>query len=217
MPGFSTIDELYSCGEVCTVTEHPVSHPALKSFYVGLRAFVRELGDAAGDGYWTPYLKHLRRYRFGLCASLLPPGHPAIYSEEAMRQLSAHLRRVDTVYPTFAQSARGLLEEARSLAAQEEHPLLDVLTTLHAPEESGQIALLISDARLVPAVAAELAPYAAPDEVDVVSATQLRRARCYAQVVVIGPAYWHPAYVFEAPRSRHIDVVRPEWLSSIST
>lgn len=147
-----------------------------------------------------------------MCASLLPPGHPAIYSEDAMRQLSAHLRQADTIYPAFAQTAHGLLEEARSLARREEHPLLDVLTTMNAPEDPGQIALLISDARLIPAVAAQLEPYVAPGEIDVVSATQLRRVRCYAQIIVIGPAYWHPEHVFDAPRSRHVDVVRPEWL-----
>lgn len=189
-----------------------MSHPALRSFYLGLNAFARRLGETAEDDYWTPYLRQLRRYRFGLCASLLPPGHSAIYSEDAIHQLSTYLRRVDTIYPTFAQAAHGLLAEVRPLARGEEHPLLDVLTTLDAPEESGQIALLISDLRLIPAVAAELEPYTSPNEIEVVSAIQLRRARCYAQIVVIGPAYWHPAYVFDAPRSRHIDVVRPEWL-----
>lgn len=183
MPTFSAVDDLYFYAETCNVTEHPVSHPALQSFYLGLNAFARRLGETARDDYWTPYLRQLRRYRFGLCASLLPPGHPAIYSADTMRQLSAHLRRVDTIYPTFAQSAHGLLQEARSLAGRQENPLLDVLTTLEAPEESGQIALLISDARLIPAVAAELEPYAAPDEIEVVSATQLRRARDRKSVV----------------------------------
>ncbi len=208
----SEADRVYDCSDEVLITDRVVSQPEFDQFCIELTRFARSLGEYAEDDLWRSFLGKLRRYRFDLCASLLPFNHPVIYSGETMQALRRDLRRCEMGFPDFAAPARALVEQAAVVAQLEAEPLIDILTTLDIAGELAQTALLLKETRLISPVEEELRPYVAPGQIEVINASRLRGGRCYQQVIVVGPSYWFRDHVFSAPRASTIDIVRYGWV-----
>ncbi len=208
----SDADRVYACSRSMRVTSRTVPHPEFGRFCLELKKLTRLLAENAEDDFWRPFLGRLRRYQFELCATLLPFNHPLIYSEEFLHLLHRQLSRCEMIFPDFAALARDLVERTVTLAELEDHPLMDVLTTLDAADGESVTALLLKDPRLIPQVETELSPYITPDQIEVINASQLRGGHCYGHIIVVGPSYWFPDHVFSAPRAEESVIVHYDWI-----
>lgn len=208
---FINTDAVYTCSHVVAVRSHRVIYPDLESFHRALQGFERVLGDDAADGYWRPFLRQLRRYRFELSSCPLPPAHPEFDAARALASLEAHLSQCNLLFQRHASAARNLLDAAIQLSTLNTNPLLDAIVSTFVEDEGRGIALLVKEPRRGAAISEALAGTLAVGT-KVLGIHQLREDTTYERLIILGSSAWFPGWVFSAPRARGVDYTRCSWL-----
>jgi hypothetical protein len=199
--------ELYDAAGSLELDRVCVQHEAFQSFSLAVRDLQSRLGDDAGDSYWDPILKRLRRARWELATVPLPFTHPGFELEDAAASLSNRLRDCEQVFPAHAAAAQEVTARLAALGLGDADPLGAAVRELPLPQPS---ALLLNNARHAEAVEETLA---GPLGLAVVTPAQLAGSGVYSAMAVLGPGCWFPHQVFTAPKARQIRVVQFAWLN----
>lgn len=203
---------LYDCKADVTLEKHLVGFPLFSRFCFALRRIERAIGEHAEDEYWRPFLRQLRRYRFELTAAPLPGNHLRLVGALDLPTLRAGLRQCHQVYPQLAQEAQAVLELAEEMSRSEANPMADFLLASNLWRTSGEVALLIKAAALLPLVEQELVSYPNLNRLSVLSVHQVKSTSTYERLIVLGPGHWYPESVFLVPRAREVVVAHYKWI-----
>ena len=206
------VNDIYSCSNCCKVKHHPVKHHEFGSFCLLWKKFKRQLNEAAEDDYWKTFLRPLRQYQFELCAAPLPFNHSTVCQPETLDVLEKHLSRCERIYPNFTITARTLLAYVTILSQSYENPLLNFIAEIYSTCWGENVALLVRESKLIPAVEKILATNSRLRGVELIVPSQLRGGTCYERLIVIGPTSWFPDYVFSAARAKEIEILHYSWI-----
>lgn len=215
----SSATKVYHYSSHCKIDQHRISCPEFGSFCIELRRFKNALGEICQEEYWRKLLSFLNRFQFEMSAAPVSFNHADIYSRGLVESLKGHLARCDVIYPSFAAQAQELLARVEQLAKSKASPLLDYL--IKFPTAIGKnSALVLKESRLIRTVESEFAlrrdeiTKNQPDllRAELIVAPQLRGSTCYRKLFVIGPSFWFPEYVFNAPRALEVHILQYSWI-----
>ena len=211
--GISSATAVYSAAGSCRIHRHRISHQTFKDFSIALSRFLRQVEP--DDDFWLGIVRTLRRYSFTLMSASLPFSHPDVLPPEALRTCAAQLGNCELLYPQLSARARDLIARATALAECKDNPLLDAITSMF-PEDSNS-AVIVREARLIPAVERVVSVHPQLRGLKVVSPAELRGPVLCKRLFLLGPARWLPEYVLSAPRSERIDVIQYSWVADRPT
>lgn len=209
---FDTVSAIYDCAQLAQIEVRNVDHADFHKFCLSLRQFERSLGESSRDEYWKPFLRTLKRYRFLASSTPLPFNCPINQSPSLADQLREQLAHCELIFPQFAGSAHELVDELLAVGDSCENPILPACADIAGPDGE-DIAVLIKEPRLIPAVERLLRDGSTTSSIEVISQTQLKGHSCYSKLIVIGPARWYGDYVFQSPRAHHIHIVKYRWIN----
>lgn len=201
---------LYTECEERSIHYYRTGHHLFREFHRHSRALQRQAGEYLDDPSWAAMIRSLNRYRFIMSAAPLPFDDPSAeprFTEAVMQSLVA---RLAPVYPGTAALARETVELFLLLRKCTDNPFLDSIEALFG-QEAGSVAILVRDSRLLEPSVAALNRRDGLSHFDVVGLEGVRGATTYTRLIITGPASWYPDYVFQAPRSRLLEVVAYQW------
>jgi len=217
----SSATNVYECGTSSNILYHSVKHLEFIMFCESLSKFRRELGELAAHEYWRPFLRKLISFRFKLAIAPISFCHPEVYELDLIEDLARHLKHCDQLYPNFTQPAQNLVAMVDNLIQSRENPLLEFLSnsSLYISKHS---AVLLYGSGMIKATRSEF--IAREGELvikkpgllkaDMIIASHLRSTNIYNKLIIIGPSFLFPDYVFNAPRTHEIHIVQYDWSRS---
>lgn len=208
MTELQEIQLVYDIHAACQVKAHNVGEPLVADFSLRLRKVLSSLNR---DEAFT-FLKPLRYYRYLLTASVLPVNHPQLYPTDTLKQLERQRKQVAASYPRMVADFDALIESLALLELHEQAPLLSHMNEIAGEASALSRAILIREAPHLPLVQETLKQYwrgLLPPEV--VTLQRPKELRCFDHLFVAGPISDYPAHVLQAPRARHLDIVRYTW------
>ena len=212
------VNSVYSCIRTLILDTHFVSFPPLARFSAELHAFSKMVGEAHDDPYWSSFIRPLKRYRFDLCASPWSAESLKDYTLDRYNEATKHIEGCHQIFPSLATPAKLLTEKLIDIFEEGYDPIIDglhaIATSLQSNDsQRSDTAILIKESRLVPI--ARHAISNAPDFAHwpVLVPHNVRDLSTYHQMVVVGPPYWYPEFVFTAPRATSIDVLCYDFMS----
>ncbi len=209
------VDNIYNSSKGLKIKVHSVPSANLQTFNRNISHFLRIIGQDGNDDFWMPITNELKRFRFDLSAA---PLSKEIISQKALNlhgSLQSRINYCETVYGTeLAITLKQLAEQALLLSEVEETNLLNFLVDLIKLNKSHELAIVICETRLVPLVEETFLNIAElQQKCELISPTNLREAKCYRGIFVIGSPRWFPEYIFTAPRSKDIQIIKHKWIS----
>ena len=207
-----SVNAVYDCARLAKFDVHQVDDAKFQEFCLLLREFERSLGESARDDYWRPFLRLLKRYRFDVSSTPLHFDYPQGHSPGLVEQLKRKLMHCDLIYPQFTDAAREMVDVLLTLVDSHSNPIVTVCAAI-AGSGGGDVAMLIKEPRLIPAVESRLSEEPEFGAVEVVSPAQLKGHYCYSTLMVIGPARWYDEYVLQSPRAHYIHIVKYRWMN----
>lgn len=190
------------------IRAHNVANSLTKNFSTALRKVRKRLND---DDPMVPLLTPLWRYRYLLSASILPLNHPQLYPEGACTILESQHKNLVASYPSIAKDFDLLMETLAGLELCEDAPLLNQVKKVANEAAASSQALLVRDKRYIPLMLEVISTCWSGALPFLITEQQLREARCFDRLYVVGPISHYREHVIRAPRARTIDVVRYEW------
>lgn len=208
----SPTSRIYEYAARATLSWHSLAHAPFRDFSYSLDRLVRVLGEDTSAEYWQPVVRHLRRYRFDVCAAPLPFDYQEKYIPVPVTPIEHQLAHCEQLYPSYALAAREVISSYRQLVSVGDNPMLDALDVLGHDPSQRPIALLLKESRLVPLAARELAARGLGACVEPVTVAQARVGVGLTTLVVAGSASWFPDDVFASPRAPALIVLYYEWI-----
>jgi hypothetical protein len=209
-----SVTNLYSCANELVVRWYSVRFPELHRYSIALDQLAGLLGDSAEDDFWYPVIRKSKRFRFHICAAPLSEEILQDELSELILLIKAKVSACHLMYPAASNQLLLALDHMDTLSKMKIAYLLVSLVEVMniTPENPVRTALLIKESRLVSRVEQTLSNHPRLREVIVVNPTILREQNSYEQLIAIGPSRWYPDYVFSAPRSSNILVMKYSWI-----
>jgi hypothetical protein len=211
---FEDLNNIYASSEGTKIMVHSVSSTNLQVFNRNIRVLFKTISEDGKDDFWSPIISDLKRFRFDLSAA---PLLQKIISEKAKVlnvKLINKINHCELVYCSEqAAMLKQLAEQAQQLSDTSETNLLDFLAKLIFEDMSGEIAIAVCNTRLVPLVEETIQLVPELSKCDIVCPNNLKESRCYSSIYIIGAPKWFPEYVFSAPRSKQLHIIKHKWIS----
>jgi hypothetical protein len=205
-------DQLYEFSRDAVFTTEAVQFPELRKFSLLLKSLSHQLGETAEDEFWLPLLRELKGFWYEICAAPLSGAYLKDRAHYARRALIASQHICELAYPDFVPYMQELSKQLQSLSETKLDLLLDKVKDVVRGERLNQSAIVITRSRLISLVEDAIRPLSRSIVCEVITPESLRAGACYDSLILVGPPYWFPPFVFSAPRAGRISVVRYKWL-----
>lgn len=118
-----------------------VEHADLEAYCQLTGSFCAALGESAGDGYWEPVVRMLKRARWDAATTPLPLSTPVMGLGLAARDAVPRLRRCRDVAPELAAAAEEIAARLSALASSPDDPVGDAIRAVLAstPTQPGDV------------------------------------------------------------------------------
>ena len=179
---------VYNCARIATIESHHVDDVAFHRYCFSLREFEKSLGESVGDGYWKPFLRALKRYRFDMSATPLPFNYFLDQSPSSVERLRKQLAHCEQIFPQFAESARELVNWLFEVQGSCSRPIWEACADIIGNGGSN-VAILLKESRHIPMVERVLHEEFGSAAVEIIGSHQLTGHICYSTLIVIGPSY----------------------------
>lgn len=212
MTTFASVSRVYACASIASIDSLRPTHPLARLFFSRAKNFEHAVGESAQDPYWIPLIRRFKKWRFEIAAAPIP-FHEIVLLKD-VEVLEDQYKRCALLYPSLAAGTLECVAAARELAGCRENPLLLAVRESLGRRAWGDSLVCIAESRLIPAVEKALANFQETISTGVVNASQLRQDSTSDLLMVVGCSQWFPAFVFEAPRAKHLLSVNYAWLAS---
>lgn len=210
---FEEANNIYESSNETRIKVHSVPSTNLQMYNRNISLLFKAIGDDGKDDFWSLIISELKRFRFDLSAAPLSKNIVSDKAKILGRKLKNKINYCDQVYSSeLAAMLNVLAEQAQQLSSTVETNLLDFLVTLASQKKSNNVAIAICETRLIPLVEETIAPIGKLQFCKVVSPSNLREAKCYSTIFVIGAPKWFPEFVFSSPRSNELNIIKHEWV-----
>lgn len=204
--------KIYSCVAKCNINIHQVNHRLFGQFCITLKQFQHVIREDYSDEFLKDFIYNLKKYRFKMCSSPRPYNDPSIISPSDMQNLSKYLFNIENIFPGYASKAKEVFVMLKRLASLGDNPLLEFLISFSKTFDLKNSALLLkepgSDLCLT------LSQYPVLAGLKIIAYPELRGSECFQRILIIGPNYWFPDFIFDSPRSEEIHIIKYDWLNN---
>lgn len=205
---FSIMQRLYGIASL-HVPQERVSHGLFREFCAASAGFARVLAESVRDPYWLPLTRSVRRFRFDCSAAPIP--FSAVRIPYRLSELRARYANCQSVYPQVRNLVLELLDRLEALMENRENPMLGVLAE-QVDRDTDQTTAVLCDARLLTPVRAALAAVPELSRMEAVAQHKLRSNVWHKTMVLFGAPSWYDDFVFGAPRSDSVRLIRYAWV-----
>lgn len=188
---------------------HEISSEALTKYSLSLKKLEFKVFNLdEGDILLNDLLTHLRKFRYILSASPLPfSAHIEQFNEKDLNKLS---RQCQLMYPGLKEDIDTVLKNYDKLRASPEKPVLEYLQKSFRDKIS--TGLVLKSASDLNAVEEALKRTFITNNIfSVVTPSRLKKELFFDRLIILGPTYWYPDYIFHCPRSQTIENIYYDW------
>ncbi len=203
---------VYNCCKKIEIKKYAVFHKELGKYCLSLKNVERILGENAEDNYWKAFLAPLKRYRFEVSAAPLFLNKPSQQTLSSIKFVKNNMSKCESLFPQFVDPAYDIFEQLSSLLELNESPLLDFLSVHFTATSGFETAILLKESYLITLAEEILKHHQTLNKITLLMPAQLKRDKCYKNLIIVGPARWFPDYIFNAPRACEINLIRYSWI-----
>ena len=199
---------IYSCVEHCLIRQYPINHEGIEEFCTRLRELEGGAGEEAKGHYWQDALRYLRRVRFEALNVPVPFKRLPSMDSAAREAAVARLELAGQAYPQLEHEAVSLRESFYTLAQSNDSPLLDRVVSILESTGAARKAIGLVESRFLGLLDEILQGHPSLRGTRTLAPFELRGASAPGLLVVVGAMTLYPGFVFAAPRSPEVAVVR---------
>ncbi|MEJ9221169.1 hypothetical protein P4H46_23615 [Paenibacillus glucanolyticus] len=188
---------------------HEISSEPLAKYSLSLKKLEYKVFNLdEGDILLNDFLTHLRKFRYILSASPLPfSAHIDQFNEKDLHRLS---RQCQLMYPGLKEDIDTVLMFYDKLRTSPEKPVLEYLRKSFRDKIS--TGLVLKTASDLNAVEEALKRTFITNNIfSVVTPSRLKKELFFDRLIILGPTYWYPDYIFHCPRSQTIENIYYDW------
>lgn len=207
----SRVNKLFELASNYNLRFHEVSSKPLAEYSLSLKKLeYRILNQDEGDILLNDLLTHFRKFRFILSASPLPfSAHSELINSKDLNRLS---RQCQLMYQDLKKDIDTVLETYEALRNSPENPVLDFLRENFKDKRStGLVLKTASDLNAIEEVLKRT--FLWDKSFSVVTPSKLKKSFFFDRLIILGPTYWYPDYLFHCPRSSSIEIILYDWQS----
>jgi hypothetical protein len=214
------VNKIYDCCKTCSIFVHEVHDPKIYEFSRLIKKFDKFLFTTQQYDTWREFIGRLKRYRFIISSSPLPPNskHLDLNNAIAWLKTSADQRLAHNNENEVNKIIKSLLDSFYSVSEMESSRIgLKFNELLNANPSSNNAAVLL-DYDLVLAMKKYAYKNDSLEDLHIISPNELRGKRCYDCIFIFGSPGWYTAkgsaFLFTAPRSSRIDLISYSWIDN---
>lgn len=209
MNTLSSVSKVFELANNYNLRFHEVSSKPLADYSLSLKKLeykILNLGE--GDILLNDLLSHFRKFRFILSASPLPySAHSELINGKDLNRLS---RQCQLMYQELREDIDSVLKKYETLRTSPEKPILDFLRGNF--KDKITTGLVLKTASDLNAIGEALKRTFLRDNFySVVTPSKLKKSFFYERLIILGPTYWYPDYLFHCPRSANIEIILYDW------
>lgn len=209
MNTLSSVSKIFELSNNYNLRFHEVSSKLLAEYSLSLKRLeYKILNMDESDIILSDLLTHFRKFRFILSASPLPFSvHSELINDRDVNRLS---RQCQLMYQDLSEDINNVLKKYASLRTSPEKPVLDFLWGNFKDKIS--TGLVIKTASDLNAIETTLKrTFVRENFFSVVTPSKLKKDFFFDRLIILGPTYWYPDYLFHCPRSPSIEVISYDW------
>lgn len=208
------VTEVHRCGVNSTCRSVVrVDWPAVHEYSKAISGLKRDLGEDSEDAHWQEFLSAAKRVRFLLLSIPLSKAQLQTIVSPYVETMQRLCPAIGRAFPDYARLVAQLCEHVTGIA---DGAFLDSIEDLLVKEDRNELrrtgvvlpsTSIVRAAKGVGGFAGRLNP------VSLLNPRELRAARCYNRLIIIGRPAWYPMYVFAAPRATSLTVLMAGFFS----
>ncbi|WP_221800399.1 hypothetical protein [Paenibacillus typhae] len=209
MNTLSSMSRIFELASNYNVRFHELSSKPLAEYSLTLKKLEYKILDLdEGDILLNDLLTYFRKFRFMLSASPLPfSSHSELLSGKDLYRLS---RQCQLMYPDLKDDIETLFGKFETLRTSPEKPVLDFLRGNFKDKlPTGLVLKTASDLNAIEEVLKRT--FSWDKTFSVVTPSKLKKRFFFDRLIILGPTYWYPEYLFNCPRSPNIEIILYDW------
>ncbi|MBY0204669.1 hypothetical protein [Paenibacillus cucumis (ex Kampfer et al. 2016)] len=209
MNSLASVNKLFEITSNYYLRFNEISSKPLAEYALSLKVLeykVHNLDES--DFLLYDFLMLLRKFRFILSASPLPfSSHKDMFSGSELTRLSIQCK---LMYPNLKNDIELVMDSYRVLHNSSEKPVLEYLrSNFNDKISTGLVIKTAIDLNTIEEVLKRT--FITHNTFTIVTPSKLKKNNFYKRLIILGPTYWYPDFVFNCPRSQTIEIISYDW------
>ncbi|MGO4548292.1 hypothetical protein AB4Z29_26235 [Paenibacillus sp. 2TAB23] len=209
MNTLASVNKIFELTNNYNLRFHEISSEPLAKYSLSLKTLEYKVFNLdEGDNLLSDLLTHFRKFRYVLSASPLPfSAHSDQINEKDLSRLS---RQCQLMYPGLKDDIDTVMKNYEVLRTSTEKPVLEYLRTTFKDKIATGLVLKTSS-NLNAVEEALKRTFISINSFSVVTPSRLKKELFFDRLIILGPTYWYPDYIFHCPRSQTIENIYYDW------
>lgn len=202
---FSNVSKIFELSGNYNLRFHHISSMPFTEFSLSLKKLEHKIQNCGYDDILlNDLLTYFRKFRYILSASLLPfSAHGELINS---RDLSVLSRQCQMMYQDIKENIDIVMKKYEILRTSSEKPVLDYLWERFKDRvETGIVLRTASDLEAIEVVLEQT--FSKDNSFSIVTPSKLKKGIFFERLIILGPTYWYPEYLFHCPRSSNIEII----------
>ncbi|MNW40390.1 hypothetical protein D3C74_175030 [compost metagenome] len=209
MKNLTSVNKIFELTSNYNLSFHKISSNPLAQYSMSLKSFEYKVNNLnESDILLYDLLTYLRKFRYILSSSLLPfTAHKDLINEKDLNRLSLQCQ---LMYPSLREAIDIVLKKYEKLRYSSEKPVLEYLrSNFNDKIDTGLVLKTVSDLNAVEEALRRT--FMIKNSFNLVTPSRLKKDFFYERLIIVGPTYWYPDYIFHCPRSQNIEILYYDW------
>jgi len=215
------IDRIYKYCSAYKIKVHEVYDQQAYQFSIALKKFQAMLYASDQIEIWKKFTGSLKRYRYLISISPLPPDNAVFNPSSIYENLNnfLNLQQSGSVDDSpIIVAAHNLLNLFQNLSSESINKLYDKFRSLTDKDLSSDITITLLEHSLVKPVKDYIDKVRPHNSFEVISIHELKRVTAFKKIILFGAPAWLEnkgySFLFSAPRSSALDLISYSWVNN---
>lgn len=215
------INRIYKYCTSYKIRVHEVYDQQMNQFSIALKKFQAMLYASEQIETWKNFTGSLKRYRYLISVSPLPPDDSVFAPSSILKNLSGFLKLQQSGSDGSGQiivAARNLLNLFEALSSESINKLYDRTRSLTDKDYPSDLTIVLLEHSLVKPVKDYFNKELPHNSFEVISIHELKRITTFKKVILFGAPAWLEnkgySFLFSAPRSSTLDLISYSWVKN---
>jgi len=204
MISIQNVSRLYSNLSQSSIVRHHINSEDLSRLSGLLQQMIKQLGENNSDrSWWDQFLGPIYRYREDHVLSPIPLNNLGRINNSIISSMQIFVENLPHTYPDLFESARLLLETFETCIASEDNPVSDTISSIISDMDEIQHFAVLTKDRKSRDLTTQFYESAQSETtgIPIIYPQNLKDTAesTFSMLIVIGPAYTFPEFVFTAP------------------